>query len=337
MTRTATPEIHLINRMELPAGSELRTLELYRILAPVANATIWSEGKPHPLLAKEAPIRPIRARLLQLPRRGTFVFVGAYYYVGRWVQFANPKRTILIYNEDDPESLWERLERLSDNHTRKVEIVYASRELRRRAALPGIVQDSPIDISRFKPANRASRHQTGDTSFVVGRVSRDQRLKHGETDPILYRHLAELGCRIRVAGGSCLEAELDRHPRVEVLPTLAPTDVPPFLHGLDCFLYRTSSRWFESFGRVLMEAMACGLPVICERESGAAEFIHHGVNGFLVRDDAETLDTVLALKRDPNLRSRIAKAARRIAEERNSDKARRELRAFFLDARAGRA
>jgi glycosyltransferase involved in cell wall biosynthesis len=124
------------------------------------------------------------------------------------------------------------------------------------------------------------------------------------------------------------------NPKIHLLPAVPQAELPAFLRSLDCFLYRTSSQWYETFGRVVMEAMACGLPVVCERESGAAEYIEHGKTGFLVASDQEALETVLMLKDDPSLRTRIASAARQAVEERYSLEAIAAIRSFYLQ-RAG--
>jgi glycosyltransferase involved in cell wall biosynthesis len=95
-------------------------------------------------------------------------------------------------------------------------------------------------------------------------------------------------------------------------------------------VYRTSSQWYEAFGRIVVEAMACGVPVVCERDSGAAEYIEHGETGFLVETDQEAIDAVLMLRADPALRTRIASAARRAVEQRYSRDAIAAIRSFYL-------
>lgn len=57
------------------------------------------------------------------------------------------------------------------------------------------------------------------------------------------------------------------------------SDVRPYYAASDVFLMPTL---YEPFGLVFGEAMACGLPVIASPQAGAADWIEHGVNGFVV-------------------------------------------------------
>lgn len=67
--------------------------------------------------------------------------------------------------------------------------------------------------------------------------------------------------------------------------------------------------YYESFGMVALEAMACGRPVVASRVGGLLTTVRHGVTGFLVPDGdsralARCLTTVLA---DPALRQRLGR------------------------------
>lgn len=71
----------------------------------------------------------------------------------------------------------------------------------------------------------------------------------------------------------------------------------------------------EPFGRVVVEALACGTPVIAARAGGPVEIVEHGVTGWLVEpgDVAAMADTMVeALAAD---RAAIGAAGRRVAEE----------------------
>jgi glycosyltransferase involved in cell wall biosynthesis len=150
--------------------------------------------------------------------------------------------------------------------------------------------------------------------FTIGRLSRDTAAKHHPRDAALYRRLADQRCRIRVMGASeALRAAAADNPPIELLPSCA-IEARDFLSGLDCFFYRTSETWPEPWGRVVIEAMACGLPVVCHRSGGYAAIIDHGRNGFLFDSDEEAEAILLALKADPQLRQRIGSAARATVE-----------------------
>ena len=72
----------------------------------------------------------------------------------------------------------------------------------------------------------------------------------------------------------------------------------------------------EAFGRVIVEAMACGVPVIAVRSGGVPEIIRHQQDGLLVAPgDMEELRAALAsLLQDQSIRHRYAKSARERAQ-----------------------
>src|SRR6266478_8850417 len=72
--------------------------------------------------------------------------------------------------------------------------------------------------------------------------------------------------------------------------------------------------WPEPFGLVMIEAMACGTPVIAFRSGSVPEVIDDGITGFIVMDEAEA---VQAVKRVEDIDRR---AIRRRFEQRFSAK-----------------
>ena len=53
--------------------------------------------------------------------------------------------------------------------------------------------------------------------------------------------------------------------------------------------------WPEPFGLVMIEAMACGTPVIAYRSGSVPEVIDHGITGFIVEDEAEAIAAIRQL------------------------------------------
>ena len=63
-----------------------------------------------------------------------------------------------------------------------------------------------------------------------------------------------------------------------------------FLAGAPALLFPID--WPEPFGLVMIEAMACGTPVIAFRSGSVPELIDHGVTGFIVDIEAEAADAI---------------------------------------------
>ena len=211
-----------------------------------------------------------------------------------------------------------------------MEVMYAS-ELTKKLVgdYPGFVQPSLIDLDRFVPAPR--KPHAPANPFTVGRLSRANPKKHHADDPDLYRQLVDQGCRVRIMGPSPAVEEGLGGPEgpVELMPMFA-QEAHVFLQGLDCFFYRTSEGWSEPSGRVVTEAMACGLPVVCHESGGYAEIIEHGRNGFLFDTQEEALEILLRLKEDRQLRESVGAEARRTAEGLFSSAVRSEIVQFYL-------
>ena len=57
------------------------------------------------------------------------------------------------------------------------------------------------------------------------------------------------------------------------------TDVPQLIAACDLVAHTSTAA--EPFGRVIVEAMLCGKPVVAAKAGGAVELVEHGINGFL--------------------------------------------------------
>jgi phosphatidylinositol alpha-1,6-mannosyltransferase len=114
--------------------------------------------------------------------------------------------------------------------------------------------------------------------------------------------------------------ELGVADRVRFLTDVPDRDLPALYNTAEVYLgvSRLMEQRVEGFGISLVEASACGLPVVAGRSGGIPEAVHDGVTGMLV--DAEQPDAVAAaltgLLADPELRHRLGAAGRRAVEER---------------------
>lgn len=97
------------------------------------------------------------------------------------------------------------------------------------------------------------------------------------------------------------------------------TDNLQFLKALDVFVLPSRQ---EGMGSVLLEAMACGTPVVASEAGGIPEVVVDGVSGLLApaRDPEALAGRILAVLEDPALGARLAAEAARRLDAFTSDK-----------------
>ena len=104
---------------------------------------------------------------------------------------------------------------------------------------------------------------------------------------------------------------------VEMVGEIPDAQKPGFLSGAHALLMPIS--WPEPFGLAMIEAMACGTPVIAFNRGSVPEVVEHGRTGFIVADEAGALAAVSRLHELPRSRVRAAFearfTARRMAED----------------------
>lgn len=88
-------------------------------------------------------------------------------------------------------------------------------------------------------------------------------------------------------------APLMRAAHVSFLGEIGDAQKSDFLGGADALLFPID--WPEPFGLVMIEAMACGTPVIAWDNGSVPEVIEDGLTGFIVRSEAEAARAVARL------------------------------------------
>lgn len=192
-----------------------------------------------------------------------------------------------------------------------------------------VVQPTGIDLQRFKPAvnkgHARSTFRISNESVVVGTVTRaDPRKGMNEFLDVAERLIPRFpDVQFLLVGGATFPAEETEMEKVRtraknlgtrIALTGPVEDVLPAYQAMDIFLHLSQP---EAFPTTVMEAMACGLPVIAFRWGGVSELVVDQVTGFLVEPKVEEAESASAqLVADQELRTRMGQAGLNVAEER---------------------
>jgi glycosyltransferase involved in cell wall biosynthesis len=169
-----------------------------------------------------------------------------------------------------------------------------------------------VDTERFTPASSEA------SGFVVGYVKGLHRRYDPSTLIAAFDRLSSTApaARLVIAGEGPLRRELEELvaslglvDRVEFLGIVPHDRVPELMHQFHVLVNPSRS---ESFGVVLLEAAASGIPVVAAKVGGVPEVVDHGATGLLfeVGDVEGMAAALLRLSADPQLRHRLGTAGR---------------------------
>lgn len=178
-----------------------------------------------------------------------------------------------------------------------------------------------VDVKHFSPREDRlglrTRFGVPTDRFVVGTVARLDPVKNQEMIiRALHRlkaHSARPFCLLVGEGAHrpLLEAQIKTLGLAEDVRLLGYNDQIPML--LNCMDLYIQSSFYEGFSNTVLEAMACGVPVLATRVGGTADLFTDGEQGLLFPsdDDAALVTLISRLVDDRILRQSIADRARR--------------------------
>ena len=174
----------------------------------------------------------------------------------------------------------------------------------------GTVQHGlPADLLPFSPRPR------GGYLAFLGRISPEKRLDRA----IEIARGAGMPLRVAAKVDNADKEYFERDiaplldtPGVEFIGEIGDADKAAFLGDAEALLFPID--WPEPFGLVMIEAMACGTPVIAWDCGSVREVVQHGVTGFIVRSIEEAIAAVSNLGAIDRRRVR-AEFERRFSDE----------------------
>lgn len=210
-----------------------------------------------------------------------------------------------------------------------------------------VIPQFGVDARRFRPDERAARTLRGvmgaqDGETVVGFAGRLVEEK-GVAD--LFEAVAQVeGVRLAIAGdGPQREALRERARRddlagrVHFLGAVPSTRMAACLCGFDVLALpsRTTPSWKEQFGRVLVEAMACGVAVVGS-DSGEIPRVTGAAGVIVPEGNVESLrDALRALHERPDWRAGLGERGRqRVLDGFTSERIAERTAAFYHEVSA---
>jgi glycosyltransferase involved in cell wall biosynthesis len=182
--------------------------------------------------------------------------------------------------------------------------------LNRRTGRPTFLMQRGVDTEFFSPEKRTRC----DAQLVIGYVGRLSPEKSVRALRDVEQALLSSGIsnfRILVVG--------DGHEQEWLRANMQHVELTGVLHGeqlaaayanMDIFAFPSHT---DTYGNVVLEALASGVPVVVTADGGPKYLVTHGVTGLVSANTPAFIDNVVALARDPSAVQRMRVRAREFA------------------------
>jgi len=196
-----------------------------------------------------------------------------------------------------------------------IEVNFAPNEglcrlLERTTGRPCHLMQRGVDTELFSPEKRTEA-STGD--FVLGFVGRLSVEKNVALLAQIQQELEARGLRnfrFRIVGQGQEEAWLrERLPRAEFTGVLRGEALARAYAGMDLFVFPSHT---DTFGNVVLEALASGVPAVVTRDGGPCSIVRDGETG-CVAEDGEFSGAIAGVVGNPERHARMRQAARAYA------------------------
>ncbi len=180
--------------------------------------------------------------------------------------------------------------------------------------------DRGVDTTRFDPALRDRRADAAIDVLYAGRITREKGVEL-LADAFLRARAREPRLRLLLAGGGPEQERLRARlgASASFLGWLEGDALARAYASADLFVFPSTT---DTFGQVILEAQASGLPVVAVAEGGPLSLIENRVSGLLCAPAASELAAaMLELAGSSRLRARLAAGGLRCARARTWEQA----------------
>jgi glycosyltransferase involved in cell wall biosynthesis len=145
-----------------------------------------------------------------------------------------------------------------------------------------------VDLDRFQYSESNIINHPKPIFLYVGRVAVEKNIE-------AFLSLDLPGSKVVVGDGPALALLKDKYPNATYLGGKDQADLPPYYSSADVFVFPSRT---DTFGLVLLEAMACGLPVAAYPVTGPIDVIGNSGSGVLKEDLREACLEALKIPKE---------------------------------------
>jgi len=145
-----------------------------------------------------------------------------------------------------------------------------------------------VDIEHFRPVEEPVMDLPRPIALYLGRVAVEKNIK-------AFLDLELKGSKVVIGDGPALAELRKQYPAVHFLGYRENGDLVRHLASADVMVFPSRT---DTFGLVMLEAMACGVPVAAYPVEGPLDVIENGVNGWMDEELGIAVAQALKIDRD---------------------------------------
>jgi len=230
----------------------------------------------------------LASKMYEDSQEGKFDIIHAYHLVPKILPFVNLTKTPTVFTLHDPmDASWNKMIKYCQW---KNKANYISISDNQRKGMPDLnyveTVYNGLDLKNFQ-----FHKKQGDYLAFLGRYSKEKGIDTAVQVAIKSKEKLKMAGNIWGGGfyNEHVKPFLEKR-KIEDIGFLDRSKLSDFLGGAKALLFPIN--WEEPFGLVMIEAMACGTPVIAFNRGSVFEVVKHDKTGFIVENEKEMMEAI---------------------------------------------
>jgi glycosyltransferase involved in cell wall biosynthesis len=230
----------------------------------------------------------LAAKMYKDSQAGKYDIIHAFHLAPKILPFVNLTKTPTVFTLHDPmDASWNKIIKYCPWRNKANYISISDNQRKGMSDLNYVATIyNGLDLNNFKFPKKPKNYLA-----FLGRFSREKGVD------VAVKVAAESGEKFKIAGniwgGGFYDEKVKPYLKkgeIENVGFLDKNKLSSFLGNAKALLFPI--QWEEPFGLVMIEAMACGTPVIAFNRGSVSEVIKHGKTGFIVNNEEEMKEAI---------------------------------------------